>query len=227
VIGVILWDFDGTLAQRPGHWGACMIEALDEHEAGHRWTFDDVRPSLQDGFPWHNPQTPHPELCETEAWWRHVGGLMARGYEQLGIEPSRAAELAHYARLRYVESGWTVFDDSVPALERLRSHGWRHVLLSNHVPELPSLVESLGLTRWFDAVLTSAATGYEKPHREAFRLALRAAPAHERVWMVGDNYEADVAGAESAGIPAVLARRPDARATRFAATLSELDPYLA
>ena len=32
--GVIFWDFDGTLAHRPGMWGACMVETLDEHEAG-------------------------------------------------------------------------------------------------------------------------------------------------------------------------------------------------
>jgi hypothetical protein len=27
----------------------------------------------------------------------------------------------------------------------LRSDGWRHVILSNHVPELPALVERLAL----------------------------------------------------------------------------------
>jgi putative hydrolase of the HAD superfamily len=108
----------------------------------------------------------------------------------------------------------------------LRAHGWRHVLLSNHVPELPQLVDRLGLGELFDEVLTSAATGYEKPHPEMFALGLRAAGAHERAWMVGDNYDADVVGAESAGIPAVLVRRDDVRAARRAATLDELDRFL-
>ena len=226
--GVIFWDFDGTLAHRPGMWGACMVETLDEHEPGHAFTLDVVKPLLEDGFPWHAPQTPHPELCEGDAWWEHVGGLLARAYEGLGLSRERSVELALLTRARYVDAlvGWTVFDDTVPALERLRAHGWRHVVLSNHVPELPQLVDRLGLGELFDAVLTSAATGYEKPHPEMFALALRAAGAHAHTWMVGDNYDADVVGAESAGIPAVLVRRDDERAARRAETLDELDRFI-
>jgi putative hydrolase of the HAD superfamily len=228
VSGVIFWDFDGTLAHRPGMWGACMVETLDEHEPGHGSSLDAVRPLLEDGFPWHEPHTPHPELCDADAWWEHVGRLLARAYERLGLSGERSVELARHARARYVDPqvGWTVFDDSVPALARLRASGWRHVLLSNHVPELPLLVRALGLDGWFDAVLTSATTGYEKPHPEAYALALRAAGAHDRAWMVGDNYDADVAGAESAGIPAVLVRREDARAERSVETLDQLERYV-
>jgi putative hydrolase of the HAD superfamily len=226
--GVVLWDFDGTLAWREGMWGGCLVETLDEDEPGHGIALDDVRASLRDGFPWHAPHEPHLDLCEPEVWWRRVGALLVRAYENVGIESTRADELARRARARFVDAsvGWAVFDDAVPALERLRANGWRHVVLSNHVPELPALVDALGLTRFFDAVLTSAATGYEKPHPEAYALALRAAGEAERVWMVGDNYDADVAGAEAAGIPAVLARRDDARATRRVATLDELDAIL-
>lgn len=225
--GAILWDFDGTLAHRPGMWGGCMVEVLDEHHAGHTVTLETLRPLLRDGFPWHAPLVAHPELCDAEAWWTHVGALLARAYERLGYGPARSAELARLARLRYVDSaGWVVFEDTLPALERLRRRGWRHVLLSNHVPELPELVRVLGLADQFDTVLTSAATGFEKPHAEAFALALRAAGNPQRAWMVGDNYEADVAGAEAVGLPAVLARRRDARATRSIASLDELDALL-
>lgn len=225
---VVIWDFDGTLAQRPGLWGGCVVEVLDEHETGHSVTLDVLRPLLRDGFPWHAASVAHPELCEAEAWWRSVGTILVRAYEQVGYPAVRAEELARLARERYVDAsaGWSLFDDSVAALERLRDRGWRHVLLSNHVPELPLLVDGLGLGGWFDAVLTSAATGYEKPHPEAFALARRAAGSPERVWMVGDNYDADVAGAEAAGIPAVLARRSDPRAARAVATLGELDRYV-
>ena len=227
--GVLLWDFDGTLAERPGMWGACMVEVLDEHERGHVVTQDSLRPLLRDGFPWHTPAVAHPELCDAETWWGHVGGLLARAYERVGLAPERSLELARLARARYVDAGagWAVFADVVPALGRLRDRGWRHVLLSNHVPELPSLVRALGLVDYFDAVLTSAETGFEKPHPEAYSLALRAAGDREVAWMVGDNYEADVAGAEAAGIPAILARRQDSRAARAVATLDELDRFVA
>jgi putative hydrolase of the HAD superfamily len=79
-------------------------------------------------------------------------------------------------------------------------------VLSNHVPELSTLVEQLGLGGLVERVFSSAATGYEKPHPEAFRLALRAFGDPVRRWMVGDNPTADVAGAEAIGIPAILVR---------------------
>ncbi len=52
--------------------------------------------------------------------------------------------------------------------------------------------------------------------------ALRPAEA----WMIGDNVLADVLGAEELGLPAVLVRRPDPRATRYADSLAGVDPFL-
>ena len=226
---LLLWDFDGTLAARRGMWGACMLETLDEHEAGHGVELEAIRPLLRDGFPWHTPQTPHPELCEPDAWWTHVRGLLARAYEQLGIPQARAEALARAVQRRYLDAGagWSVFDDVVPALDRLSERGWTHVILSNHVPELAALVEALGLAPYIDAVFTSATTGYEKPHPESYATALRHAGARVDAWMIGDNYDADVAGAESVGLRAVLARTVDPRARHAVATLDELDGIVA
>ena len=75
------------------------------------------------------------------------------------------------------------------------------------MPELPEIVDGVGLSGFFDAVITSAATGYEKPNRRAFEIALEAAGNPEATWMVGDNPEADVLGAEGVGIPAILVRK--------------------
>ena len=115
----------------------------------------------------------------------------------------------------------------MPVLERLRAQGWQHAILSNHVPELPSLVEALGLSRLVEPVITSAATGYEKPHPEAFALALHLCGRPRQVWMVGDNPVADVAGAEAAGIPAVLVRREAPGIERQAADLAGAAAILA
>ncbi len=79
-------------------------------------------------------------------------------------------------------------------------------MLSNHVPELAELIEGLGLGELVGEVFTSAAIGYEKPHPEIFRHALRVCGSPGRVWMVGDNPVADVEGAEAVGVPAVLVR---------------------
>jgi putative hydrolase of the HAD superfamily len=131
---------------------------------------------------------------------------------QLGFDGDTSARLADAARRRYVDpSTFRLFDDARPALERLAAGGWRHIVLSNHVPELESIVDGVGLGDLVEAVLSSAQTGYEKPHPEAFAIARREAgnPAH--LWMVGDNPDADVLGAEAVGIPAILVRTEDAR----------------
>ena len=44
--------------------------------------------------------------------------------------------------------------------------------------------------------------------------------------MVGDNVVADVLGAEAVGIPAVLVRRPDPRAARYADSLAGVEGLL-
>jgi FMN phosphatase YigB (HAD superfamily) len=218
---VIFWDFDGTLAERPGLWGACLAEVLDEEQPDHGIELDQLRAHLRDGFPWHDPETAHPELNDPEAWWERVETLLARAYAGCGLEAARAAELAGLVRNRYCDParGWSVFDDVQPVLERLKARGWTHVILSNHIPELAQLVNGLGLSGLLDRVLTSAATGYEKPNPRAFENALHECGDPQERWMIGDNPEADVAGAEAAGIRAILVRRTDAEVERVAADL--------
>jgi FMN phosphatase YigB (HAD superfamily) len=220
---VILWDFDGTLARRPGMWRGCLVETLDEHAPGHGIDPEELRPFLRDGFPWDSPEAPHPELCEPDAWWAHVEVLLAAAYAGAGVEAGHAAELAGHVRARYVDPSrvWELFPDTKPVLERLSEQGWRHVVLSNHVPELPAIAEGLGLAPLVDHIVTSAATGYEKPHPEAFRVALELCGKPEEVWMVGDNPTADVAGAEAVGIQAVLVRTQLESAGRVAVDLYE------
>jgi putative hydrolase of the HAD superfamily len=220
---LVLWDFDGTLAHRTGMWRGAMVETLDEHLPGHGVRAEQLRPFLHNGFPWHRPEQAHPELADPEAWWAPVYALMAAAYEGVGIHPDQARALARHARTRFVDPahGWAVFDDVIPVLSGLRDEGWRHAIVSNHVPELPALAASLGLADLIDTIHTSAATGFEKPHPVAFELALEAAGHPRTVWMVGDNPVADVRGAQLLGIPAILVRTAQAGAGWPAVDLHE------
>ncbi len=228
-VRLLIWDFDGTLAHRRGEtgWSILLAEALDAEEPGHGHSADTFRPHLRDGFPWHRPEVAHPELGEPEAWWAAVQPLLARAYEAAGYAPARALELAEAAQRLYVDPtvGWTLFDDTLPALERLSQAGWSHAILSNHVPELRQIVSALGLDALVAAVSCSAETGYEKPHERAFASVLELLRPAE-AWMVGDNVVADVLGAEAVGLPAVLVRRPDPRAARYADSLDEVQRFV-
>ena len=226
---LLIWDFDGTLAHRRGEtgWSILLAEALDAEEPGHAHSADTFRPHLREGFPWHTPDVAHPELCDPDAWWASVRAVLARAYEAAGYVPARALELAEAARRLYVEPGvgWALFDDTVPALARLSEAGWTHAILSNHVPELRQIVAGLGLDDAIAFISCSAETGYEKPHGQAFASVLDVLRPAE-AWMVGDNVVADVLGAEAVGVPAILVRRPDPRAKRFAESLAGVERFL-
>jgi len=227
-VRLAIWDFDGTLAHRGDEtgWSLLLAEVLDREEPGHGHSAASFRPYLRDGFPWHRPDVAHPELREPEAWWASVRPLLARAYQAVGYPPERASELAQVAQHRYVDpAAWALFEDTVPALERLSAAGWTHAILSNHVPELRRIVAALGLDELVVAVSCSAETGYEKPHPRAFAALLEQLRPVE-AWMVGDNVLADVLGAEALGIPAVLVRRHDPRAERYAETLAGVQPFL-
>jgi putative hydrolase of the HAD superfamily len=214
---IVMWDFDGTLAWREGLWSGCVMEVLDEHEPGHGATLDSLRSKLSGGFPWHRHETPHPELADADAWWQALTPLIAGAIAGCGVGEARARELSPAVRERFVDGTrvWRLFEDSTTALVTTAEAGWRNVILSNHVPELPSLAHQLGLSGLVEEIFSSAETGYEKPHPEAFRAALHACGEPRERWMVGDNPRADVAGAEALGVPAILIRT-DGEATRRA-----------
>ena len=199
----VLWDFDETIAEREGMWSGALLAALDAACPGHGVTRDALRPGLRDGFPWHAPDVGHAHPTP-DAWWAALAPLLSGACVGAGVSAGDAERAAAALRGFYLDpAGWSVYDDVAPALDRLS--GYRHVVVSNHVPELPSLVTALGLS--FDAVVTSAEVGWEKPNPRIFRVALDAAGVAARdAWMVGDNPVADVAGAEAAGIRAILVR---------------------
>lgn len=165
VTRAILWDFDGTLATRPGLWSACVLEVLDEFRPDHGVARAQVAGQLESRFPWHDWETVHDHVCDPEAWWEPVLGLIAEAMIGVGVPPQDAPVLAGRFRECFVESHrWHVYPDSGKALRLAAVEGWRNVIVSNQVPELPALVSQLGLANHVDAVLTSAEHGYEKPH---------------------------------------------------------------
>lgn len=219
---VVFWDFDGTLAFREGMWGSALLDSLREVRPNSQVSKADLSPHLQTGFPWHEPDTPHLHLCRPDDWWSHMRSLLAGALVRAGVDESDAVVCTQIVRERFLcPSAWTLYDDAIPALEMLSELGGTNVILSNHVPELEWLVGELGLAQCVDGVLTSALTGYEKPHCRAFELGLQYAGNPVKAYMVGDNPVADVAGAEAVGIKGILVCRKEhaACAERIVSTL--------
>jgi putative hydrolase of the HAD superfamily len=224
-VRILIWDFDGTLGYRVGGmWTAALLEVIRHEASEFDVTADRLQPYLQSGFPWHSPHQPHPEIENAEQWWQAIMPVFEEAFVGVGLIPSRARAMAAQVRHTYSNpSCWRLFDDTLPALDQLSSQGWAHVILSNHVPELREIIQHLGLEPYLVRIFNSAETGYEKPHPRAFGSVLAAFPDTTAAWMVGDHFEADIVGAESAGIPGILVRNPHKEAKRFCSDLREIE----
>jgi putative hydrolase of the HAD superfamily len=139
---MLIWDFDGTLARRQGKWSGALVEVLDAIYPGHGFISGDLRPHIQSGFPWHKcEQTNEPNL-DPAVWWERLTPIFKRAY-MLGANypETQATNLARSVREGYLnQERWSLYDDVVRAVSCLSKIGYRHVILSNHVPELSQLL---------------------------------------------------------------------------------------
>ena len=221
---VLLWDFDDTLGFRDGKWGAALMDAVRRALPGHPLTLDELRPHLMHGFPWHNHHLPHTHIRNADAWWNDLmNPILAGALRDAGIPSPHADAAAALVRQEFPRlERWSLFPETASVLQELAGQGWRHLILSNHVPELPDILEHLGIRHYFAHVVNSATTGFEKPHPNAFACALEWCEREEPVWMIGDNFTADIEGAAAAGIPGILVQKPHPQADRYAETLWEV-----
>src|SRR5262245_31970641 len=210
--GIVLWDFAGTLGEGPGSGSGsrALWEAISVCEPDLRCSLEAVR-GFRRHFPWHAAVTAHPDLLSPEAWWSHVAIGIQTTLVGVGADPGLTTMVTSAMRERYGDATqYRIIDDATPALEELRRCGWQNCVLSNHGPELPSVIAQLRVGPWVDAVFSSALIGYEKPDPRAFEAALRllgTKVGRSPVVMIGDDPVADIAGAARLGIPAVLVRQ--------------------
>ncbi len=140
------------------------------------------------------------------AWWANfVGEVLG----ELGHDAPRDTVLDElYAAFSRPEV-WRVFPEVLPTVNRLREAGLRLAVVSNWDTRLPAILEGLGLAPLFDVITVSALEGVEKPAPEIFlRTVERLGVPPDRVLHVGDSPREDYAGAEAAGLAALLVDRP-------------------
>jgi len=91
------------------------------------------------------------------------------------------------------------FPDVVPALEKLRAHGYRLAILSNGDPDmLAAAAPHIGFA--FDHVISVAAAGYFKPHFSTYAKAAEIiGEPREQILFVA-NHAFDCIGAKAAGM---------------------------
>jgi HAD superfamily hydrolase (TIGR01549 family) len=148
----------------------------------------------------------HPDFRHDEEIWFAFSERVVRG---MGGNSDRAREIAMEIERAWERSeNFALYEDAVPVLEELRSHGLKIGLVSNGARDMREFIEHHRLD--VDAAVGSRHHGKVKPDPSIFLAALEqlGVEASETV-MVGDTIADDIEGARAVGIRAFLIDRDD------------------
>lgn len=154
--------------------------------------------------------------------------------EEAGLVPKTARAMIPSLRRAHDRLNlWRRVPPELPsALDRIRQAGVRVAIVSNSEGRLPELLAHAGIADHFAAIVDSHHEGVRKPDPEIFRRALaRLGVEADDAIHLGDIPGVDVAGANAAGIRAVLVDPfgfyPDHAGERTASVAAWIDAYLA
>ncbi len=98
-----------------------------------------------------------------------------------------------------------LFDGVLPTLDYLKSKYRLHIITNGFHQVQHLKLSNSGLIHYFDSVTTSEEVGLKKPNPIIFQKALEKAKAHPGASvMIGDNFEADILGAELVGMKTIF-----------------------
>jgi putative hydrolase of the HAD superfamily len=203
-IQAILFDLGGTLMFAHGAWDSVHKRAdmaLTESLQAQGLELDTNTFALQFRERLHAYYAQRDkELHETTYMSVLKEMLIDDGHKNITEAGLRSALDAMFA---VTQSNWILEEDTVSTLTQLASSGYHMGIISNagDNKDVLQLVERFQLEDFFDFVLTSAACSYRKPHTRIFEKALAHwnIPAGTAV-MIGDSLEADIMGAQKAGL---------------------------
>jgi len=120
-------------------------------------------------------------------------------------EPLAEAAIKIYFALE--ERCWHPYPDAVETLKQLKAQGYRLGLYSNATDDalIQRLINQGKIRPWLSPAFSSAGCGWRKPKPDGFALiAARWGLPADQIVVVGDTLNADVLGAQNAGMPSIL-----------------------
>jgi FMN phosphatase YigB (HAD superfamily) len=138
-------------------------------------------------------------------WWMFYSQLLSEiGLEDNTVRDHLVASIRNSGNWDMIRPGTADQLDEI-------GQRYRVAVISNADGRIEDVLQKCGIARCFRTITDSGLVGYEKPHPEIFRQALKsmkAAPA-EGLY-VGDVYSVDYLGATGAGMQAILMDVPGA-----------------
>jgi putative hydrolase of the HAD superfamily len=218
----VLFDAAETLFHTRGTVGEIYGEVARKY--GSTVPRDRIQAVFLKQFRHSGPLSPSNE----KDWWKDV---VRRVFSEVGMirDFDRFFDEV-YDKFRDSE-GWTLYPETTELLVELKSLRLKLAVISNFDSRIYSVMRSLGILHFFDAVTISSEAGFAKPDPRIFEVAVRSVgstPAE--TLLVGDSLRDDVEAGKRVGLTAVLVDRdgryPDLEGICRIASLREILPLL-
>ena len=208
---VVFFDAVGTLFGVRGSVGQVYRDIAQNHGV----TVDAavINRAFYDSFKASPPCTfPGVDVLEVpqleQQWWSTIA---QQTFDRAGVL-NQFEDFSSFFSDLYVHfetaKPWSVYPDTVPTLEKLRSLNISLGVLSNFDSRLYKVLRALNLADFFESITISTEAGVAKPDPKIFAIALakhQCEPAN--AWHIGDSRQEDYEAAIAAGLRGVLLDR--------------------
>lgn len=127
-------------------------------------------------------------------------------FDALNFEVSD--ETIHYLSEEYIKflpEYNHLFDGAIELLDYLKPKYKLHIITNGFASVQTKKIKNSNIEHYFETITNSEMAGVKKPHRTIFEFALSLANASKQESvMIGDSFEADILGAQEAGIDAIF-----------------------
>ena len=208
---VVLFDLGSTLIYFDGPWSELVVEAHQQLYLSLKGAGLDLpQKAFTDDF--HRQMEVYHARRETDYREYTTRAILRKVLEGWGYSAVEEDEIDRAIAAMYAVSQeyWHIEEDTIQTLDILRDRGYRLGMISNAADDqdVQTLVDNAGIRAYFDLILTSAGEGVRKPDPYIFRTALEYWPVNRsQVVMVGDTLNADILGAENAGLFSIWINR--------------------
>ena len=203
----VLFDFDGTLCFRTPPLSDVIDNTIEPYIALSE------EKKLASRRYWHYYWAPSAEMirdeevfgrARSEPFWRQY---LERYFRVIGVPLELHGELYPIvlSSIHETPSQEMLGHDVIATLASIHALGMKIGLLTNREYSVRSQLEVMGISKFFDVVITAGEAGMLKPSPLLFQYAAECMQVDPKdVVYVGDNYYTDIAGAVTAGLAAVL-----------------------
>ena len=226
-IKAIFFDAAGTLIKPARRVGESY--ALVAQKYGMEVSSQEIAERFRVCFPLAPPLAfpgAPPETIEDleRAWWKELVRRVWEPWDRFQQFDEYFNELfAYFAEPKT----WTLYPEVIETLSALEERGIVLSVISNFDSRLITILEGLGLARWFEHIFISSRVGYAKPDRQIFHTALKQhnLKAGEALH-VGDSEDKDLQGAHKAGLTGVLVERNGEGSSNLSSRITSLKSIL-